>query len=199
MVDFQGVSRLYARRAGSPAVHALHDASFQVAPGELVLVTGPTGAGKSTVLRLISGEERPSAGRLVVDGENVARLGRRGLARLRRRLGIVPAAGRLLWDRTALGNVALVLSALGAGPRAARERALESLEEAGLAPKAKALPRELTAGERQRLLIARALAGDPALLLADEPTATLDAEATRAVVALFRDAREQGTTVVIAS
>jgi cell division transport system ATP-binding protein len=199
MVDFQGVSRLYARRAGGAVVHALRDATFQVAPGELVLVTGPTGAGKSTVLRLICGEERPSEGRLVVDGDDVATLGRRGLARLRRRLGIVPAAGRLLGDRTVLGNVALVLSALGAGPRHARARALEALEEAGLATRAKALPRELTAGELQRLLIARALAVDPCLLLADEPTAALDAEATRAVGAVLRDARDQGVTVVVAS
>jgi len=199
MVDFQGVSRLYAHRAGGPVVRALRDVSFQVTPGELVLVTGPSGAGKSTVLRLICGEERPSQGRLVVDGEDVGALGRRGLARLRRRLGVVPADGRLLGDRTILGNIALVLRALGAGRRDARTRALESLEEAGLASRVKAFPRELTAGERQRLLIARALAGDPCLLLADEPTAALDGVAARAVVDLLRGARDGGTTVVVAS
>jgi cell division transport system ATP-binding protein len=199
MVDFQGVSRLYVRRGGGAAVHALRDVTFQVAAGELVLVTGPTGAGKSTVLRLICGEERPSEGRLVVDGEDVPTLGRRGRARLRRRLGVVLEDSQLLGDRTVLGNVALVLWALGGGLRAARARALESLEEAGLASRASAFPRELTASERQRLLIARALAGDPCLLLVDEPTAGLDAEATRAVVAMFRDARDQGTTVVVAS
>ncbi|MBI4012319.1 MAG: ATP-binding cassette domain-containing protein [Candidatus Rokubacteria bacterium] len=99
MVEFRGVSKLYAPRAGGPVIRALTEASFEVAQGELVVLAGAAGAGKSTVLRLITGEERPSQGRLLVDGEDVGMLGRRGVARLRRRLGVVPQEARLLGAR----------------------------------------------------------------------------------------------------
>src|SRR5262245_54380409 len=199
MVDFRGVSKLYVRRGGGPAVHALSDATFEVTRGELVLVTGPSGAGKSTLIMLACGEERPSQGQVFIDGEDVGALGRRGLARLRRRLGIAPQDGRLLAERTVLANVAFVLHALGARRRDAHTRGLEALRDAGLVAKASAFPRELTAGERQRLVIARALASAPDLLLADEPTAALDAAAAREVVDLLRSARDRGAAVLVAS
>lgn len=197
MVEFRAVSKLYVPRTGGPVVRALVDASFLIAPGEMVVLTGPAGAGKSTVLRLVAGEERASQGRLVVDGEDVGALGRLRLARLRRRLGIVPREPRLLADRTAYGNVALVLHALGASRRDGRAGALRALRDAGLASRVNAHPDELTAGERRRLLLARALAGAPRLLLADEPAAGLDAAARRAVVELLRAARDRGTTVLV--
>jgi ABC-type methionine transport system ATPase subunit len=108
MVEFRAVSKLYVRRTGGPAVTALADCSLQVAAGEAVVVSGPPGAGKSTLLRLAAGEERPTQGRLLVDGDDAGSLGRRGLARLRRRLGLLLAEPGLLADRTALDNVALV-------------------------------------------------------------------------------------------
>lgn len=199
MVEFRGVSKLYVPRAGGPVIRALTEASFQVAQGEVVVLAGPAGAGKSTVLRLVAGEERPSQGRLLVDGEDVGALGRRGVARLRRRLGVVSQDPRLLGDHTVFGNVALVLRALGASLREARARAREALREAGLAARANAFPGELTAAERRRLALARALAGGPRLLLVDEPTAGLDATATAGIVELLRGARARGTTVLVAT
>jgi cell division transport system ATP-binding protein len=199
MVEFRAVSKLYARRAGGPVVPALSDATFRVEPGELVVLAGPSGAGKSTVLRLASGLERPSAGRLVVDGEDLDTLGRRGLLRLRRRLGIVPQEPGLLDERTAFGNLTLVLRALGASRGEARRRSLRALREVGLAARANAFPGELTASERCRLALARALAGGPRLLLVDEPTTGLDHAAVREVLEVLRAAHARGTTVLVAA
>jgi ABC-type ATPase involved in cell division len=199
MVEFRAVSKIYVRRTGGPVVSALTDCSFQVAPGEAVVVTGPPDAGKSTLLRLTAGEERPSQGRLLVDGDDAGRLGRRGLARLRRKLGLLLAESRLLGDRTVLENVALVPRARGASARAARLQALAALREAGLSARATAGPAELTAAERRRLCLARALVGTPRLLLADEPTAGLDEAATREVLAILREAKARGITLLVAS
>jgi ABC-type ATPase involved in cell division len=199
MVEFRAVSKIYARRTGGPVVTALTDLSFQVESGEVVVVSGPPGAGKSTLLRLAAGEERPSQGRLLVDGDDAGSLGRRGLARLRRRLGLALAEPGLLVDRTALENVALVPRARGASRRAARLQALAALREARLSARATAWPAELTAAERGRLCLARALVGTPRLLLADEPTAGLDETATSDVVALLREAKARGVTLLVAS
>ena len=195
MLEFSGVSKVYARTAGG-RVHALVEASFRVAPGELVAVCGPAGAGKSTLCRLAWGEERASRGSVVLDGAPLESLGGRGLARLRRRLGVVPQEPRLVPDRTALGNVTVVLRALGMGRSAARTRAYELLSTAGLGAKPNALPAELALGERQQLAIARALATAPDLVLADEPFATGDGAP---VAALLRSVHAQGTTVLIAT
>ncbi len=203
MVELRGVSKVYVPRPGGRAIQALTDVSFQVAAGELVVLSGPTGCGKSTVLRLLCGEERASQGAILVNGEDVGALPRRGVARLRRRLGVVPQEARLLGDRTVFGNVAVVLRALGASRRDARARALAALREAGLAGRANAFPRELAAGERQRLLVARALAGVPALLLADEPLmafgGALDGPAAQEVFDLLRGAQARGATVLVAT
>jgi cell division transport system ATP-binding protein len=197
MLEFRGVSKVYGRAAGR-RVEALADLSFAVKPGELVLVVGPSGAGKSTLLRLVAGEERPTRGAVLVDGVEVGSLGRRGLARLRRSLGIALQGGRLLPDRTALGNLTFVLCALGAGRAEARERALAILAEAGLAPVRNALPRELADGESRAVLLARALVTRPRLLVADEP---FTAPAARAgpLVTLLRDAHARGTTCLVTS
>jgi cell division transport system ATP-binding protein len=199
MVEFRAVSKVYVRRTGGPVVTALSDLSFQVASGEAVLVSGSPGAGKSTLIRLAAGEERPSQGRLLVDGDDAGRLGRRRLAGLRRRLGLLLAEPRLLADRSALDNVALVPRARGASRRAARLAALAALRETGLSARATAWPAELTSAEHRRLCLARALVGTPRLLLADEPTAGLDATAASEIVTLLRQARGRGITLLVAS
>ena len=198
MVEFRGVTKLYPR-AGGQRLEALVDLSFEIAPGELTVVAGPSGAGKSTLVRLAMGEERPSRGAVLVAGENLAGLGRHGLARVRRRLGVVSQEGRLLPDRTVFGNVAFVLRALGMRRREARARALAQHREAGLAGRLNALPRELAHAERQRLLLARALASVPSLLLADEPTAMLDGPTTDEILSLLRAAQARGMTVFVAT
>jgi ABC-type ATPase involved in cell division len=198
MLELRGVSKIYGRAAGG-RVEALVDLSFEVKPTELAVLVGPVGAGKSTLLRLVTGEERPTRGSVLVDGMDVGTLGGRGLARLRRTLGVLPQDGPLLPDRTAVGNVTFVLRALGVGRGEARERALAALVEVGLGPARNALPHELAAGERRRVLLARALATRPRLLLADEPTAMLDATAAATVVALLRSLAGRGTTCLVAT
>ncbi len=196
MLEFRGVSKVYERAVGG-RVEALSDLSFEVKPGELAVVVGPIGAGKSTLLHLITGDERPTRGAVLVEGAEVGALGARGLARLRRGLGVFEQEGRLLPDRTALGNLTVVLRALGAGRADARERALAALVEVGLGPARNALPYELAAGERRRVLLARALATRPRLFLADEPTTMLDPAAAAAVVALLRSLPGHGTTCLV--
>jgi cell division transport system ATP-binding protein len=196
MLELRSVSKVYGRAAGG-RVEALADLTFEVKPTELAVVVGPVGAGKSTLLRLVTGEERPTRGAVLVDGAEVGTLGARGLARLRRSLGVVSQDGQLLPDRTALGNLTFVLRALGAGRAEARDRALAALVEVGLGPVRNALPHELAAGERRRVLLARAVATRPRLLLADEPTAMLDAPAAAVVGALLRSLPPRGTTCVV--
>jgi ABC-type ATPase involved in cell division len=198
MLEFRGVSKIYGR-AGGRRVEALADLAFEVKPAELAVVLGPSGAGKSTLLRLVTGEERPTRGSVLLDGVEIGALGGRGLARLRRSLGIASQPGPLLPDRTALGNLTFVLGALGARQAEARERAVAALSEAGLGAARNAWPHELTAGERRRLLLARALVTEPRLLVADEPTAMLDGPQTVAVVMLLRAAHARGITCLVAT
>jgi cell division transport system ATP-binding protein len=198
MLELRGVSKVYGRATGG-RVEALVDLSFEVKPAELAVLVGPVGAGKSTLLRLITGEERPTRGAVLVDGTEVGALGARGLARLRRDLGVLAQEGRLLADRTALGNLTFVLRALGIGRSEAREHALAALVEVGLGPARNALPDELAVGERRRVLLARALATRPRLLLADEPTAMLDPGAAATVVAVLRNLALRGITCLVAT
>ena len=198
MLELRSVSKVYGRAAGG-RVEALADLSFEVKPTELAVLVGPVGAGKSTLLRLVTGEERPTRGTVLVDGTEVGTLRARGLARLRRSLGVVCQDGHLLPDRTALGNLTFVLRALGTGWAEARERALATLVEVGLGSARNALPHELAVGERRRVLLARALATRPRLLLADEPTAMLDAPASAMVGMLLRSLPLRGTTCLVAT
>ena len=198
MVELRGVSKVYARAIGG-RVEALHDLTVEVAPGETVVVAGPSGAGKSTLLRLVTGEERPTRGTVTVLDENVGRLSRVRVARLRRALGIVPQGRRLLEDRTAFGNLAFVLRALGRSRSEAREATRETLAGVGLAERRRARARELAEADRLRLCLARALAPGPRLLVLDEPTTGLDGEALTAIVGVLRASHDQGTTILIAT
>ena len=178
---------------------ALKDVSFHVAKGEFLFLTGHSGAGKSTVLRLIYNEEMPTSGEVQVSGFATARMKRRDVPKLRRRLGIVFQNFRLLEDRTAEDNVAFALEVTGARRSVVGPKVMRVLTQVGLAAKAQALPRELSGGEQQRVAIARALVNDPLVLLADEPTGNLDERATRGVVQLLRDINASGTAVVMAT
>ena len=196
VVEFRGVSKVYARAAGG-RVDALVDATFQIGAGETAVVSGPSGAGKSTLLRLVYGEERATRGSVLVDGVDIATLDRRGLAGLRRRLGVVPQDERLLADRTVFGNVAFVLRALGVPRAEVRPRAFGTLREAGLAQRLNALPSELAHGERRRLLLARALAPGPGLLLVDEPSDTRVDAGGEEILGLLRAAQGRGLTMLV--
>jgi cell division transport system ATP-binding protein len=178
---------------------ALRDVSFHVARGEFVFLTGHSGAGKSSLLKLLYAEQRPTSGEVRVSGHVVSALRGDAVARLRRRLGIIFQDFRLLEDRTAAENVAFALEVTGARQDTIAARASRVLTQVGLAAKGRAYPRELSGGEQQRVAMARALVNDPAILLADEPTGNLDERATRGIFQLLRDINAGGTVVVMAT
>ena len=178
---------------------ALKDASFHIGRGEFAFLTGHSGAGKSTVLRLIYAEEFPTAGEVRVAGTVTSELRRGDVPRLRRRLGVVFQDFRLLEDRSAEANVAFALEVTGARRGTIAPKVMRVLAQVGLAAKAPAYPRELSGGEQQRVAIARALVNDPHVLLADEPTGNLDERAARGVFQLLRDINANGTAVVMAT
>jgi cell division transport system ATP-binding protein len=178
---------------------ALRDVSLNVNKGELVFLTGHSGAGKSTVLRLVQMAELPSAGEVRVSGFSSKLIRRREIPLLRRRLGVVFQDFRLLRDRTAEENVAFALEVTGARRSAIAPRVAKLLGQVGLAHKARAHPDELSGGERQRVAVARALANEPLVLLADEPTGNLDEWAARGVFDLFREINAMGMTIVMAT
>src|SRR5439155_939891 len=178
---------------------ALKDVSFHIAKGEFVFLTGHSGAGKSTVLKLVYADEPVTSGEVRVSGFNAADLRPRDVPMLRRRLGIVFQDFRLLEDRTAEENVAFALEVTGARRSSIPARVMRVLTQVGLAAKAQAYPRELSGGEQQRVAIARALVNEPSVLLADEPTGNLDERATRGVFQLLRDINASGTAVVMAT
>ena len=193
MIRFSRVSKDYPKGA------ALRDVSLHVAKGEFVFLTGHSGAGKSTILKLMYGEIHPTAGDVRVSGFNIAELSPGDRPRLRRRLGIVFQDFRLLDDRTAEENVAFALEVTGARSEGISSRVMRVLTQVGLAAKAHAYPQELSGGEQQRVAIARALVNDPAILIADEPTGNLDERATRGVFQLIREINASGTCVVMAT
>jgi putative ABC transport system ATP-binding protein len=188
------------REFGSSAalVRAVDEVSLEVAAGETLAVMGPSGCGKSTLLHLLGGLDRPSGGELWLAGQRIDRLGERALARLRRRaVGFVFQAFHLMDELTAVENVELPALLAGISPRAARRRALDLLDRVGLAGRAGFLPSALSGGERQRVAVARALANDPLVILADEPTGNLDSEATVDVLRLFETLHADGHTLVV--
>jgi cell division transport system ATP-binding protein len=195
VIRFVKVSQRYP----SSTAPALEDLTFHVGRGEFVFLTGHSGAGKSTVLKLMYAEERPVTGDVRVSGFAVPTLRRDEVPRLRRRLGIVFQDFRLLEDRTASENVAFALEVTGARADVIPARVRRVLDQVGLGPKADAFPRELSGGEQQRVAIARALVNDPPVLLADEPTGNLDERATRGVFDLLREINEAGTVVLMAT
>ena len=180
-------------------LEALSGLSFSVAEGELILVAGRSGAGKTTLLKLLAAIERPTAGSLLVAGQNLAALGATAIPYLRRNLGLVFQDQKLLFDRSALENVLLPLDIVGLPRRDSLRRARAALDKVGLLARENANPIALSGGEQQRLAIARAVVNRPAILLADEPTANLDEEAALATMALFRDFHQVGTTVLVAT
>ncbi|MEU6202623.1 ABC transporter ATP-binding protein [Micromonospora musae] len=185
ILDVRDVHRTHG--AGPAAVHALRGVSLAVRPGELVAVMGPSGSGKSTLLALAGGLDSPTAGEVRVDGQPLAALDRRGLARLRRRrVGYIFQDLNLLGSLTAVENVALPLELDGTGVRRARTLALAALAEVNLAELGDRFPDQLSGGQQQRVAIARALVGERRLVLADEPTGALDSQTGEAVLHLLR-------------
>jgi cell division transport system ATP-binding protein len=177
----------------------LEGVNLTVGKGEFVYLIGPSGAGKSTLLRLIYFDERPTRGRVVVEGRDSGSIRGRDIPFIRRRIGIIFQDFKLLRDRTVLDNVAFALEVTGSARSVIHRRAMAALGAVGLTQKRNETPDHLSGGERQRVAIARALVNEPALLLADEPTGNLDARATEIVTETLRDIHRQGTAVIVAT
>jgi cell division transport system ATP-binding protein len=194
MIQMFHVTKAYP---GDPPV--LVDINLDVQKGEFVFLTGPSGAGKSTLLKLMFVAERPSRGQVLIAGRNVARLREGGIPYLRRNIGVVFQDFKLLPTRTVAENVGFTLDVLGTPREVVRGRSLKALKSVGLEHKADVLPPKLSGGEQQRVVIARALVNDPAILLADEPTGNLDPRLTVEIMDLLCDVNARGTTVVVAT
>lgn len=194
MIDFQNVSVVYSNGA-----QALSDVDLRFEKGEFVFLVGPTGTGKSTLLKLVYREVLPARGAVVVAGENVTQLHPSRVPYLRRRLGVVFQDFRLLPQKTVYENVAYALHAIGVPYREIRRRVSTAVDLVGLGRKADAYPSQLSGGEQQRCSIARAIANNPPILLADEPTGNLDPEMSQGIAQLLNDIHIRGTTVVVAS
>jgi cell division transport system ATP-binding protein len=193
VIQFSSVVKRY------PGGHeALRGVSLEIAPGEMVAITGHSGAGKSTLLKLAAGIERASAGTVLVNGQNLGALRETALAILRRNVGFVFQDHKLLYDRTVYDNVALPLRISAFTREETGRRVRAALDKVGLLGREKAMPVALSGGEQQRLCIARAIVNRPALLVADEPTGNLDAATGSLVLDLLeRLRREEGTTLLL--
>lgn len=194
MIRFEQVEKRY------PNGHVgLHELSFHVRRGEFLFVTGHSGAGKSTMLRLLLAMERPTSGKLLLAGQNLAKITNSQIPFLRRQIGVVFQNHQLLFDRSVFANVALPLQILGLPQEEINQRVSLALERVSLKEKALQAPSDLSTGQQQRVGIARAIVHQPALLLADEPTGNLDPRLAAEIMSVFEDINQLGTTVLIAS
>jgi cell division transport system ATP-binding protein len=194
VIRFQGVAKRYPSGR-----EALADLTVEIAPGEMVFLTGHSGAGKSTALKLVALIERPTRGQILVGGQNLAGIGRGGIPAYRRRIGMVFQDHKLLHDRPVWDNVALPLVIQATPRRELDKRVRAALDQVGLLGRERSFPIELSTGEQQRVGIARAVVGKPPILIADEPTGNLDPDLALEVMRLFRRFNEVGVTVLIAS
>ncbi|HKP15210.1 MAG TPA: cell division ATP-binding protein FtsE [Gemmatimonadaceae bacterium] len=194
MIRFTRVTKTYPRTGT-----AVQDVSLTVNKGEFVLLTGASGAGKTSLLKMVYLEERPTSGEVRVAGTSSVTATARDVAKLRRKLGIVFQDFRLLENRTVEQNVSFALEVIGAPTGVIGGKVNRVLTQVGLASKGRAFPRELSGGEQQRVAIARALVNDPFALIADEPTGNLDDRATRGIFQLLREINASGTAIIMAT
>jgi len=193
MIQFSNVSKSYDNEI------ALKGVTFSVKKGEMIYVTGPSGAGKTTLLKLIYLAERPDEGDIEVAGWDINKIKQRIIPHLRRNIGIVFQDFRLLHNKTVFDNVALALRIQGLKPQEIKERVNDILKDVGLKHKSSYYPQNLSGGEQQRVVIARAMITRPLLFLADEPTGNLDSDTAKIIMNFFKGINAQGTTVIIAT
>jgi D-methionine transport system ATP-binding protein len=198
LIELRNVGKVYASRRGDTAVAALDSVNLLVPRGAIVGVIGRSGAGKSTLIRLVNGLEKPSSGRVIIDGTEISELTEKDLRRIRRSIGMVFQHFNLLSSRTAFSNIALPLEIAGRGRGDIKARVESLLELVGLADKRDRYPAELSGGQKQRIGIARALATEPKVLLSDEATSALDPETTLSVLDLLATINaEFGLTILL--
>jgi cell division transport system ATP-binding protein len=178
---------------------ALRDLTLDIPQNEFLFVTGPSGAGKSTMIKLLYMGETISAGAILVDGVNLSRVSRKQIPHLRRKLGVIFQDFKLISTKTIFQNVALVLEVAGVNGRDMQHRVAEALERVGIEDRAGEYPPVLSGGEKQRVAVARAMVGNPKIILADEPTGSLDPESADQIFGLLQSAHKSGATVIIAT
>ncbi len=193
------IEMIHVSKAYEASPQALFDITLRVVKGEFIYLTGATGAGKTTLLKLLCAAERPTEGEIRVNGFDVGRLKRREIPYLRRSLGVVFQGCKLLSSRTAFENVAFALEVLGLRRREVLRKTSQALRWVGLEHKGNCYPAQLSAGEQQKVAIARAIVNEPPLILADEPTGNIDPRATEEIMKLFEEINFRGATVVLAT
>jgi cell division transport system ATP-binding protein len=194
MVQLFNLCKAYSKEG-----NALEDINLKIPKGDFVYITGPSGAGKSTLLKLLYAAEKPTRGQILINGQNITRMGTSKIPYLRRQLGIVFQDFKLISTRTIFENVSFPLEVRGRKRYEIIKKVYQALKSVGLEHKLTKHPLELSGGEQQRVAIARALVMEPLVLLADEPTGNLDPEVTLDIMELFKSANARGTTVLLAT
>ena len=192
VIEFSGVSKTYIT-----GTHALEDVNIKINKGEFVFVVGSSGAGKSTFMKLIMREEKPSTGKIMVNGFDLTKMKRKDVPKLRRTMGIVFQDFRLIPNLNVFENVAFSMRVVGASNRAIRKNVSRVLNMVGLGHKARSMPVELSGGEQQRVGLARALVNRPSLIIADEPTGNVDPNMSYEIVELLTEINRRGTTILM--
>lgn len=193
MITFDKVTKKFG------SIIAVEDVSFEIAAGEFVFLTGPSGAGKTTLIRLLLREFIPDSGKILIEGKDITNLRRSDLPFYRRKIGVVFQDFKLLPERTVYENVYLPLEIEGGSDQARDKKVQAALEEVGMESRKDLFPRQLSGGELQRTVIARALVMQPKIILADEPTGNLDPATSRQIITLLDNAASSGTTVIMAT
>ncbi len=193
------VIRLFNVNKRFGSIFALKDITLDIEEGEFLFINGPTGAGKSTLLKLLYLAVKPSEGQILVDGMNLARISRSRLSFMRRKFGMIFQDFKLISNRSVYDNVSLVLEAAGEKPAYIKKKVMHVLRTTGMEQKVNAYPAALSGGEQQRVAVARALVGNPSIILADEPTGSLDTETAQSTMDFIMEYHEKGATVLVAS
>lgn len=193
MIKFSQVTKKFGKIA------ALNNVSFDIEPGEFVFITGPSGAGKTTIARLVLKEINPTSGKIKVDGQDLAGIPSKKIPELRRKIGVVFQDFKLLFDRTVFENIVLPLEVIGTDKKKIEKKASEILKLVSLSDRANLFPAQLAGGELQRTCLARAVIAKPKILLADEPTGNLDPTTSWQIIKLMKKINKSGTTVVMAT
>lgn len=199
MIRFQSVTKIYPDHQGNSPIVALENISFEVEPKEFVSIVGRSGAGKTTLFKLLLAEEKPTEGKIFFNGQNVNNLKPNQLPQLRRKIGAVFQDYKLLPSKTTYENIAYVMEVTGATDQEIKRDVPQILEIVGLEERANNFPAELSGGEKQRVAIARAIAHRPEVILADEPTGNLDPYHTLEIIRLLLKIQEMGTTLILAT
>lgn len=197
MISFQKVTKIY--HSDGRSITALKDVSFEIKPKEFVSIVGRSGAGKTTLFRLLMAEEKPTEGSILFEGQDVHRISSGRLPFIRRKIGAIFQDYKLLSSKTAYGNITYIMEVMGASDKEIKSTVPQVLELVGLDQRANNFPEELSGGEKQRVAIARAMVHRPDVILADEPTGNLDPIHTQEIIRLLTKINEMGTTVVLAT